>query len=127
MAVLFLQWIYVDAPRTYIGYLSRTFATVYEYFSINFLLKTLFEPWRHDAVSLVNLPLNLWFQAFVQNLISRTIGLIVRTITILSGIGFLFVFVLGSALFLIAWYLLPLLMIFSIMYGFQLLLGGLNG
>lgn len=126
MAGLFFQWLYLDAPSTYLKNIQAVIAALYNYFSIPLLIPTLFSPWRHDAIPLYRLPLNMWFQAIAQNSTSRLIGFSVRSFTILLGLFAISIYVVGSVVFLVAWYFLPILCLISIYYGL-LLLGGVYG
>lgn len=125
MAGLFVQWLYRDAPKAYLVVLVQVIDSLYNYFSIPLLTRTLFDPWRHDAVEVSRLPMTYWLQAFGRNLVSRGIGFCVRLATICAGLGIVCVFWVGTLVFLLAWYLLPLLMLLSILFGFRLILGGM--
>lgn len=124
MTGLFLQWLYIDAPSAYWGYRKQLNTALYSFFSISLLSKTLFYPWRHDTVDSSRLPVNQRFQVMSNNFISRFIGFTLRVWTI--GIGFFSMAMvsLGTALFIIAWYLLPLLLLVSVGYGIKLIVGG---
>ena len=125
MPGLFVQWLYLDAPSAYFGYIQDIVFGLYKYFSIDLLTKTLFSPWRHDAVDMSRLPIRFWGQAIAANLISRTIGFFVRAGVIVSGCLFIFVTSIGAVIFIISWYLLPVLMIVSVIYGISLIVQGL--
>lgn len=124
MTGLFLQWVYRDAPSAYMSYIQDTLFGIYSYFSIDLLSKTLFSPWRHDSVDMSRLPIRYWGQAIGANLISRSIGFVVRSGVIVSGCVFIFVTGIGSVIFIMSWYLLPIIMAASLMYGFMLIVQG---
>ena len=70
------------------------------YFSIDGLLRTLFVPWRRDKYSADS---GLWgfFEGLGFNILTRVIGFIIRTMTIILGIIFLLLLLLLFPLFLI--------------------------
>ncbi len=121
MTLLFIQWLLLDAPATYLRYGKEVTLALYQYFSMSLLGRTLFDPWRHDAIAMDRLPIRYWFQAILSNTTSRTIGFVIRFVTILSGLSAIFIWNLGLFIFLIAWYTLPILLIISVLYGFKLL------
>ncbi len=120
---LFLQWLYSDAPAAYWQYRKQLSAAFFSFFSISLLSKTLFDPWRHDQIDVSRLPLKERFQAMGNNAMSRFIGFTLRVWVILIGFGLIGAITIGTILFLIAWYLLPLLLLVTMGYGFKLLLG----
>ena len=58
---------------------------LYDYFSIDLLIKTLFSPFRQISAGSVRGPIGVQIRAFFDQLISRTIGMIVRSLVIVSG------------------------------------------
>ncbi len=123
MTGLFLQWLYFDAPNTYWEYRKQLSQAMYSFFSISLLSKTLFDPWRHDEVDTSRLAVKDRFQALGQNLISRLIGFMLRSWAILTGYLMMGVIYIGTALFVLAWYLMPILLLLSIFYGLRLIIG----
>jgi hypothetical protein len=121
MATLLVEWFLLRAPASYLRLMRDVTLGLYNYFSIPFLFMSLFAPWRHDTVSLQNVSANLWGQVIIGNIVSRTIGFIVRLTTIMAGLIALLVWNIGSIFFLLSWYGLPIVMISSIIYGVRLL------
>ncbi|MCB9808570.1 hypothetical protein H6770_04955 [Candidatus Peribacteria bacterium] len=84
----FIRWYFWHQPRailrTYFDYL-RAFV---EIFSFVFLLRTLFSPWKQITDSYPNTGLNISkiSQVLVLNVLSRSIGLLFRMITLLIGL-----------------------------------------
>ncbi len=78
-----------------------------DYFSIDLLAKTLFAPFRQDGVGRVDGPLEVKFRAFLDKLISRILGAIIRTAILLIGLISIALFVVYSALVLAVWFLVP--------------------
>lgn len=63
--------------------------TFWEMFSFVFLVKTLFSPWKNitDEYPDKGFDLNLIFQAFTMNCITRCIGFVIRLSTLTFGIA----------------------------------------
>lgn len=127
MVGLFIEWLYSDAPQRFFVFLKELTLAVYNYFSISLLASTLINPWRHDTVDLQRLPIRMWGQAIINNVVSRFIGLTLRLSVIFAGMVALGIIMIGSLLFMLAWYGLPLLLIASMVYGATLMIGGISG
>lgn len=106
----FFTWHYLKASDFIIRVWFNFVDFGFYFFSVKLLLKTLFSPWRR--VELVDktpgFSLQKLFQQLTFNLISRFIGVIVRSIFIFCGLIFtLLIFLLGLIIF-IAWqFLIP--------------------
>lgn len=96
---------FIQAARS----VGRRLASLFDFFSIDLLLRTLFSPFRQISAGRVNGPLNVQLQALFDRLLSRLIGAIVRTIVMLIGIVTLLFMVLAGAGYLLLWVLMPLL------------------
>lgn len=83
-------------------------AGVYDYFSIDLLVRTLFSPFRQIAAGGVQGPIGVQLRAWFDQLISRTIGAIVRSLVIVIGSVALFVASAIGLIAIILWPLLPL-------------------
>ncbi len=88
-------------------------------FSLDVLLKTLFSPWKR-IVSTPGRGLDEKMRAMVDNLVSRVIGFIVRTIVLISAVVILVVTAVVGLTMAVIWPLLPFL-------GVGLLIWGLVG
>ena len=89
-----------------------------QYFSILFLFKTLFAPWRRiQWRPAKGFSIARWFEAFSGNFISRILGSIIRTSLIAAGllveIALLF---LGPFTFIL-WFLFPILLLLAFYQG----------
>lgn len=87
---------------------ERVLSTI-DYFSIDLLLKTLFAPFRQISAGKVNGSLDVRWHAFIDRLISRSIGAIVRSITIIVGIVGISITILLGFISVFLWLLVPLL------------------
>ena len=83
---------------------------IWFYFSIIFLLKTLFSPWKKDISFATWRGLHpvLFIKNALNNIISRLLGMIVRSLVIMAGILFEFFLVVGGFLGLVCWIFFPL-------------------
>ncbi len=115
-----LSWWYSAGWKARVVSLRERLAASYDYFSIDLLLRTLFSPFRQISAGKVSGPIGLQLRAFVDRLISRIIGSIVRIILIFVGAVWLALQALIGALLLVIWPLLP----FAPLVGFIMMLSG---
>ena len=109
-----LSWWYGAGWRQRLVMLKERLATTLDYFSIDLLAKTLFAPFRQISAGKVNGPLGVKMHAFFDRLISRAIGAMVRSTTIVIGVGAIFVHSVIGAITLIVWAFVPILPIIGI-------------
>lgn len=106
---LFSWWYgrgWVDQGKRFALAWKRT----YQFFSIGELFRTLFAPFRQiSAEKPASLSFQVAMRAFFDATLSRVIGAIVRTATILIGIAVIFVRVFFESIILIAWWFLPII------------------
>lgn len=103
------SWWYGAGWEACIRSVRERLAVAYDYFSIDLLLRTLVAPFRQISAGSVRGPLAVQMRALVDNLISRTIGAIVRLIVITIGSVTLVVIALFGALQIIIWPFVPAL------------------
>lgn len=108
----FIYWYFVRVPRNIVQAWANFLKFNLEFFSIPLLLKTFFAHWRQYKW---NYPRGFYaskyLEVFFSNLISRTLGAIMRTILIIIGLAVeIIIFVIGAAIF-IAWLGLPIILI----------------
>jgi len=90
--------------------IAERFSATIEFFSIFQLLSTFFAPFRQiSAISASDGSFGSAFRAFIDQLISRIIGSIVRFFTILFGIFVIVFQAIYEIVIMIAWWLVPLL------------------
>ncbi|MDD5638336.1 MAG: hypothetical protein PHO28_00305 [Candidatus Pacebacteria bacterium] len=122
--IQYIIWQFIDFPREVLKAWKNFLLFNIEYFSIPFLIRTLFSHWHKYYMSYgKGINLARWFEAFVFNiLMSRLLGAIVRTILIIIGILFeIIIFIVGLAVFLICFFS-PFILIFAFIYGINLIL-----
>lgn len=103
-----LAWWYTSGLHGLLRAVSSRFVAVFDYFSIDLLFTTLFSPFRQISAGSVNGPVGAQFRALIDNLISRLIGAVMRTIVMLIGLVTLIVLMIISGLQLVAWVVVPL-------------------
>jgi hypothetical protein len=95
---------------------QRRITKVSQLFSVPILLRTLFAPWRR-IVTPPGTGIDAHMRAMGDNMISRTIGFIVRVIVLCTaGIGMLFMTVVGG-LELLLWPLVPPMILVALVMG----------
>jgi len=119
---LYLQWHWKDTSKGLLKALKNILKFNLNYWSIGFLLKTLFSYWRKYHMSYgEHFNPKRYFNAFVFNLMSRTIGGIIRGSLILCGlISEILIFIGGAFVFLV-WIFLPFILIFGLILGVKIL------
>jgi len=104
-----ISWWYGSGWRgQFVRVRDRLVATS-DFFSIGKLASTLFSPFRQISAQKVSGSLATVARAFFDKLISRVIGAIVRSFTILFGIIALVVQSLYEVMILLFWLILPIL------------------
>ena len=115
--VLFFLWLFVEST----AHILRTwkFFLVFglRIFSVPLLVRTFFSPWhRYWYGYPKGFDLKALFSVVFGNLMSRAIGVVLRTFIILLGLFFEVVIIVVGAVFLVFWVTLP----FSSLYLFYL-------
>ncbi len=117
--ILFFDWWYKEGYAKITAYFKRYFVYLYDQFSVSICLKTLFDVWRRDYVNTDNMSLQEKFQAFVMNLASRFIGMMIKLMTIFVFLIFALLSLIVIGLCLIIWTLYPLVILTLIIFGFH--------
>jgi hypothetical protein len=106
--VSLLRWWYGEGLLKQM-YMSRgRIAAMADYFSIELLIKTLFSPFRQiSAGNRVQGPIGVKFRAFLDKLVSRCVGAVIRLLTIVIGIGGLLFSCVLAVASVAGWVLLP--------------------
>ena len=99
-------------------------AKIYNYFSISLLAKTLFSPWKRDSYSVENASLDVRLRIMLDNLISRFVGFILRSVLILFGLAVTIIFFAFFLAIIAAWFLLPIVILILIFNGARIMING---
>lgn len=108
LVVSFGSWWYGAGWRHAASQALHKLARLSEFFSLGLLLRTLFSPYRQISAGAVRGPLNLRMRAFFDRLFSRFIGFFLRIIMVCIGCIAILATAIFSAIWLIAWPLIPL-------------------
>ena len=118
-----ITWQFFDMPKEILKGWKNFLLFNLNYFSVPTLIRTYLSPWRRHSESYGN-PFEFWknFEVLIFNLMSRIIGAFMRTFFIIFGIiTELFVLIIGLIV-LALWFILPLLLVIGLVFGFSLLL-----
>ena len=118
----YFLWHFYDAPQGIFTAWRNFLWFNLNYFSIPTLLKTFFYHWHKYYYPYGKLfSLKRYFEAFVFNVMSRIIGMILRAFLIAIGIlTEVFIIFLGAVM-LFLWLVLPLMLIFGLIFAFKML------
>lgn len=78
-----------------------------QFFSLQLLANTLFQPYRQLSVGTVKGPANVIIRAFFDRLISRMIGFMLRMVVIVAGLIIITILAVLGILWSLVWPLLP--------------------
>lgn len=118
---LFYEWFFSLMPKMITKIYKYLNKSCWHYFSIEFLLKTLFQPYRRDITIPINPTLSDLFKAFIDNAISRLVGAFIRFFTIITGLFAEVIINILLVFTLVLWYALPILFILSLIKCFMIL------
>ena len=118
----YFSWHFLEAPRNILAAWKNFLKFNLNYFSISLLLRTLFSPWHKYAWSYPRgfYP-GKYLEIFVSNLISRTLGAILRVFMIIIGILAEIFIVFFGILILLSWLALPALLIGGLIFGIKII------
>lgn len=112
----FFSWWYGPGWTNEIARVRNQLASVADTFSIELLMMTLFSPFRQISAGRVDGPLGVIMRAWLDRLISRMIGAMVRSFMIvLGGVTLLLMSAVGAAR-IAFWPLLPFMPLLLIVF-----------
>ncbi len=118
----FIEWYFYDQPKAIFKAWVNFLKFNLQYFSITFLLKTLFAPWRRYTWSYGRgFDFQRYLEAFASNAISRALGAFLRIIFIIIGIIVEILIFFFGLLLLISWFIWPLMLVFVFILGLRVL------
>lgn len=104
-----LSWWYGRGWREEFRDFSQRVDGLMDYFSFDLLLRTFFSPFRQISAGRVRGPLGVQLRAWLDRLVSRVIGAMVRSFVLLAGVVALVVYVVVGLLIVLLWAVVPLL------------------
>ena len=117
LALAFLSWWYGPGWRDINKKIMMTITRIGETFSVQILLKSLFDPW-HRITTETNNGSFINLQAIVDNTVSRFVGFVVRLVVLVAALLLTIIILLIGLGQLIIWPLLPLTAIVTLILGF---------
>lgn len=118
LAPRFLVWYFRQHPVVIVRNWMEYAAAMRESFSMLFLLKTLFSPWKSIKDSAPTKGFN--FQAMMEslflNMTTRAIGAVIRLMTIITGLCIQVLLLAGFVLYLAWWILFPFVLVLTPVY-----------
>ncbi|MFA5368987.1 MAG: hypothetical protein WC303_03270 [Candidatus Paceibacterota bacterium] len=122
LSIKYFSWQFIEKPKQIILIIKNYLMFGNHFFSIKNLLLSLFDPWKKITEDYgQGFNPSTYFNAFAGNLISRAIGFVVRLLFIAGFLIFETIILILGILFLLIWFLLPLIIIAGLIYGFRLL------
>ena len=123
LIVVFWRWYYGEAVKNVLTAWRNFILFALNYFSIPLLLKTLLAPWKRDITKRPKgLDLKKFFEFIAFNLISRSIGFLLRIFMVVIGTIFLIVTIIAGAVFFALWIILPLILLGLLIFGISCLI-----
>lgn len=104
-----LIWWYSAGLRQALRSVQARLISMLDYFSIDLLIRTLFSPFRQISAGSVDGPLPVQLRAFVDRLVSRLVGAVVRTMVMIVGLVAIALTVLGGVAYMLVWLAAPFL------------------
>jgi len=122
--ITYFYWWYFEEPE-YIWRAIRIITKkIFFSFSVPVLLRTLFDPWKRDVTYVENASLQELFNIWLGNFISRLVGFVVRTFTILIGFVLTVLAFIVLLAFILIWFLMPIFIILLIINGITVVASG---
>jgi hypothetical protein len=108
LIVAFVQWWYGPGWKDTGSRLLARVDKTYLEFSVPILLRTMFAPWKR-IITYAGTSINDRTRAALDNLISRTIGFLVRMCALGAALFIIGTYMIVGGLILITWPILPIL------------------
>jgi len=119
----YLSWQFLEVPGNILNAWRNFLKFNLNYFSISFLIKTLFSPWRRYRMSYgKGFDIGRYFTAIFSNLIFRLLGAIMRIILIIIGLLVEIFIIFAGVILFFGWLILPALLIAGLVFGLKIIL-----
>jgi hypothetical protein len=109
-----LQWWYGRGWGMRVSRLQEKLIGTLDYFSIDLLLRTFFSPFRQISAGKVRGPLGVQLRAFLDRIISRVIGAMIRLVMIIVGVFAIVIYAVLGGLMVAVWGVIPILPVLGI-------------
>ncbi len=108
----YISWHYTKAISDLVNLFKDFSMFIWNMFSINLLLKTLFSPFQRLSVKPEKkFDIEAFFSALVTNFLMRIVGFLVRTFFIILGIFSFVIFTIFYFVFFLAWLVAPVVLV----------------
>jgi len=115
LAVEFFRWWYSQGWALAFRRMERKLRGIGQAFSVGILLRTLFAPWRR-IITYPGSSLDAHFRAFIDNLVSRCIGFMVRMTVLFSAMLLALLVGVFGIIGCLLWPLLPPLFVVALLW-----------
>ena len=118
----YLVWQFWEMPGNILKAWGNFLKFGINYFSLPLLLRTFFSPWRQYKWSYgKGFDIGRYLEVFISNLISRTLGAVLRVFLIIIGILVEVFIIFAGMIIFFGWLILPALLIAGLIFGFKIL------
>lgn len=116
IGLLFIRWYFVQRPREIVRAYGAYAVAFGSMFSIIFLLKTLFAPWKsiRDAYPSKGFDLTAILQTLSLNITARAIGCVIRLGALLFGVVLQAALFAGFSLYILLWVIFPFIALIAL-------------
>jgi len=119
MFMAFFSWWYTEGWQRQMQRVVERIVMLMDVFSIDLILRTLFMPFRQIDADRVNGPLGVQLRAFIDKLVSRIIGAMIRFAVLIAGCISIAVGCVVGAVYLALWPVLPMLPVAGLILSLQ--------
>lgn len=117
----YLYWHYVLAPRWLVVVCWRIQQAILQFFSVPLMLRTLISHWHRDVIPYSGGSMSHYINTFLMNIISRTMGFIIRTCLLAIWVVVEAGFILLTVTIIVAFMATPLFILVGFATGIFLL------
>lgn len=118
MILKYLKWHFIEIPKRIVKVFGNFIWFGYNFFSINYCFKTLFNPWKKIAWSYKGGSSR--FEVFTSNMVSRIMGFLMRSFIVLLWIIYEFIIISMTTFSVLIWISIPLIAILGLCISFKL-------
>jgi hypothetical protein len=118
----YIVWQVIEGPVWLITFAWNMQQALARYFSVAFMFRTLAAHWHKDVVPYEGGGMSRLALAFAWNLISRGVGLFIRSLVLLAWLMAATLLTMFSLVFLILFTIWPLLVMAGLIWGISLIL-----
>jgi len=117
--ITWLIWHFYEMPKFLLGVWKNYILFALNYFSVPFLLKSLFAPWRKYKWNYPKgFAVGEFFSTLISNAISRILGALVRIVLIVIGILFQIFVIFAGLMIVFLWIAIPFIIIAGFLFVF---------